>query len=186
MMDLSSATPLALMAAALGGFLVLSSVPGIAAPAWARRMITAFPRSGWPGWLLAAFDLTWVSWVILHAALGRFEWMKPGVYAAGPLAFVLIVFFMDELLSPRALGGLLLLIANPVLRAARWHPSDAHYVMTVIAYAWVFFGMLFVLSPYRFRQLAAPLIRTDARVRALSAVRLLAGAAILYLGLRVY
>ncbi|MFH0954105.1 MAG: hypothetical protein V1873_07230 [Verrucomicrobiota bacterium] len=174
------------IACALGTFIVIVNVPAVVAPAVFRRVAQAFPRNRPAAWLLTAFDLGWVSWVILHAALGRFEFLKPAVYAAAPLSLLAIVFYMDELLAPRALGGLLLLIANPVLNAARWHPSEWRLVMTVVAYAWVVAGIVLILSPYRFRQVAAFMTKTDARCRALGLVRLCVGACFLFLGLKVY
>lgn len=177
---------LAIAAYAVGGALVLSGVFGLLAPDTLRRAARAFPRSRLPGWLLITLDLAWVSWIIHHAALGRFEPLKPALYVVAPLSLVAIVFLMDELLAPRALGGLLLLLANPVLNAARWHPSDWRLVMTVIAYVWAVAGMVFVLSPFRFRHLAEWATKTNARVRLLALVRLVVGAGLGFLGWGVY
>jgi len=47
---------------------------------------------------------------------------KPILWALAPLCYVLTVCFVEELLAARALGGILLLAAAPVLDAARWHP----------------------------------------------------------------
>ena len=177
---------LAQMACALGTFIVVLNLPAALAPGLFRRMVEAFPRSKLPALFLTALDLGWVSWVILHAPLGRFEFLKPAVYAAAPISFLAIVFFMDELLAPRALGGLLLLLANPILNAARWHPSNWRLVMTVAAYLWVISGIVLFLSPYRFRHFAAFMTKTDMRCRLLGLVRLAVGACFLFLGLRVY
>lgn len=179
-------TQLSVIACAVGIVIVVLNVPGVLAPGAFRRALGAFPRSWLPAWILTAFDLTWVCWVILHAELGRFEFLKPAVYFAGPISFFLIVIFMDELLAPRALGGLLLLIANPVLNAARWHDSPWRLVMTVLAYVWVVAGITLVLSPFRFRKVAAWMTATDARCRGLCLARAVAGAAILVLGLKLY
>ena len=46
-------------------------------PARVRAGLQAFPRSKWPGWALTAAGLFWVAWVVQHAALGRFESLKP-------------------------------------------------------------------------------------------------------------
>ena len=177
---------LAFIATVLGAFIVIVNVPAVVMPGLFRRMVLSFPRSKLPAWLLTVFDLTWVAWVILHASLGRFDYLKPAIYPAAPIAFLLLVIFMDELLAPRALGGLLLLIANPVLAAARWHESDWRLVITVIAYAWVILGMVLVLTPYQFRRLVDFATRTPLRCRLLGLLRMAFGAFILFLGLRVY
>jgi len=179
-------TDLSMMARVAGGIIVAVNAVCVAAPARMREALAAFPRSRIPAWLLLAFDVTWVTWVMLHAALGRFEPVKPWLYLAAPVAFLLMAVFMDELLAPRALGGLLLLVANPVLNAARWHPSNWRLVMTVIAYAWVVAGIAFVLSPYRFRQLVEFGAKTDVRCRIGGVVRLALGLFVLYLAFAIY
>ena len=177
---------LAQIACAVGVLILLVNLPAALAPKSFMNAAKAFPRNAAAGWILTALDLFWVAWIVLHAHLGRFEFLKPAIYVAAPLSFFLIVVFMDELLAPRSLGGLLLLMANPVLIAARWHPSQWRLVMTVIAYVWVVAGIVLVLSPFRFRQIAGWANKTPERCRALGAARALFGACVLALGLWVY
>mgnify|MGYP003608693188 CR=1 FL=1 len=175
------------MAACIVGIvIVIVHIPAVFAPNHFRRALLAVPRSRWPGWALTLVDLAWVSWVIYHASLGRFEFMKPWLYVAAPVSFLLIVFFMDELLAPRAFGGLLLLVANPVLNAARWHDSNWRWVMAFIAYVWVIGGIMLVLSPYRFRQIAEVASKTELRCRLGGALRMAVGTLLVILGLTVY
>jgi uncharacterized protein YjeT (DUF2065 family) len=177
---------LAQIACAIGILILLINIPAVMAPEKFIQAAKAFPRNKMAAWVLTALDLFWVSWIILHANLGRFEFIKPAIYLAAPLSFLLIAVFMDELLAPRALGGLLLLMANPVLSAARWHPSVWRLVLTVLAYVWVVVGIMLVLSPYRFRQMVEWVNSTPTRARALGFVRCLLGVILLGLGLAVY
>jgi len=181
-----SCSTLALMALAVGLVVAGLNVPCLLWPGRVRAAALAFPRSRGPAWLLTALDLGWVAWIVLHAQLGRFEWVKPYLYAAAPLSFFLIVIFMDELLAPRALGGLLLLLANPVIIAARWHESDWRLVMIGLAYVWAVAGIVLVLSPFYFRRVAAWALATDGRCRQLGLLRLAFGAALVALALAVY
>lgn len=158
----------------------------VLAPGRMRRLALDFPRSRWPAWLLTAVDLCWAGWVVYHAELGRFNGLKPSLFLLTPLAIGLVAFFMDELLAPRALGGLLLLLANPILNAARWHPSPWHFVLTALAYVWVAAGIVLVLSPFRFRQVADFATRTPLRCRVGGLARLAFGALLLVLGLSVF
>jgi hypothetical protein len=119
----------------LVGLGVLGLVAGLGMrwfPSALRRGWTAFPRSRAPGWILAAVGVFWVAWVVQHAALGRFEVLKPFIPFAAVGRFGAIVYFLDELLAPRALGGLLLLVANPVLNGVRWADS-AWRIVPVVA-----------------------------------------------------
>lgn len=145
-------------------------------PARVRAGLQAFPRSKWPGWALTAAGLFWVAWVVQHAALGRFESLKPLVPFAGVLVFGAMVWLMDELLAPRALGGLLLLLANPVLNAVRWADSAWRFVPAVIAYAWVIAGCAFMLYPWLFRRWTARFIENPGWLRLAGRGKLLAGA----------
>lgn len=177
---------LALMACAIGLFVVALNIPCLLWPRAVRAAAAAFPRSRVPAWILTAVDLAWVTWIVLHAELGRFDWVKPYLYVAAPLSFFLVVFFMDELLAPRALGGLLLLLANPVIIAARWHESAWRLVMIGLAYVWAVAGIVLVLSPFYFRRVAEWATRSDPRCRLLGLLRAGFGAALIGLGLAVF
>lgn len=178
--------PLSTIAVALGCFIMAVNLPAILAPAFFRRVATSFSRNVPAAWVLTAIDVAWVAWVIFHASLGRFEGLKPLLYVAAPVSFFAMVFFMDELLAPRALGGLLLLLANPVLISARWLDTPWRLVMVVIAYVWVIAGITFVLSPFRLRQAAEWGTKTDLRCIVGGSIRFLVGLFLLILGLKVY
>ncbi|MDP1587326.1 MAG: hypothetical protein Q8M07_06265 [Prosthecobacter sp.] len=174
---------LGLLLAALGGLGLLAGIVLLRFPSALRAGVGAFPRSKWPGWILTAFCLFWVSWVIRHAALGRFEVLKPLIPVLALLVFAAIVWFLDELLSPRALGGLLLLVANPMLNGVRWADSAWRLVPALIAYAWVIAGCAWMLHPWLFRKMAERFLRSDRAVRWAGWGKLLAGAVLLAAGL---
>lgn len=174
----------------LGGFLTLLGALGIVTglvmlrfPGAVRAGLLAFPRSRWPGRILTAVCVCWIAWVISHAALGRFEGLKPLVPVAALLLFAAVVMFLDELLSPRALGGLLLLLANPVLNGVRWVDSPWRIAAVLIAYAWVLIGCAWVLHPWLFRKMADPVTRSESRFRTVAWLKALGGAVLLAAGL---
>ena len=178
--------PLSTMAQLVGGILAALSLPAFIAPESSRRGLQAFTRNVRAGWLLAAVDMVWVAWIVLNASLGRFEHLKPAVYVIAPVCFLMLVNYLDEMLASRSLGGLLLLVANPILYSARWHDSSWRLVMPVLAYVIVVIGMTLVLSPYRFRDAVAVLASTPARCRALGLAGLAVGGAVVALGALVY
>ena len=71
-----------------------------------------------------------------------------------------------------------------ILAAARWHPSPARLVVTLLAYSWVVLGLFLLLSPYRFRLAAERLLATRRRCRVCGAV--LTGLAVLLLVLAAF
>lgn len=173
----------------LGGLLIGLGALGVLAgagvwlfPAALRPVLEAFPRSKWPGWILAAICVFWIAWVANHAALGRFGELKPLIPYLAVALFAGMVWLLDELLAPRALGGLLLLVANPVLNGVRWADSAWRLVPVLLAYAWVVAGCVFLLHPWMFRKLARFFAASDGRLRMVGGVKLLAGAVLLGAG----
>ncbi len=173
-------------AAFVGILALLAGFALLAAPAACRAYVPGIGRHLPTAWVLTAVDLLWVAWIVNNASLGRFDALKPGLYLLTPLAFFLTIRYVDELLGARALGGLLLLMANPVLNAARWLDTDWRFVMTVLAYLWAIAGIWLTLSPFMWRRWTAPLLATDARARALGASKIAFGILLLVLALRVY
>ncbi len=174
----------------LGSLLVLLGALGLAAgaallafPGAVRQGLLAFPRAKWPGWVLTAVCVFWVTWVIRHAALGRFDVVKPIVPVLGLATFGAVVWLLDELLAPRALGGLLLLVANPMLLGVRWADSAWRFVPVLIAYAWVIAGCALMLHPWLFRRVAAPFTDRAGRLRLVGWGKLLGGGILLAAGL---
>ncbi|HPJ56130.1 MAG TPA: hypothetical protein PLK81_00595, partial [Kiritimatiellia bacterium] len=94
-----------------------------------------------------------------------------------------VVYFLDELLAPRSLGALLLLLANPLLLGVRWADSAWRIVPVLIAYAWVVIGCALMLHPWLFRRACRRLCATDAAVRRLGWVKGAGGAVLLAAGL---
>lgn len=173
----------------LGGLLVALGALGVLAgagawlfPAALRAALEAFPRSKWPGWMLTAVCVFWVAWVVDHAALGRFAGLKPLIPFVAVALFAGMVWLLDELLAPRALGGLLLLVANPMLNGVRWADSAWRLVAVLLAYAWVVAGCVLLLHPWAFRKLAGLFAASDGRLRRAAGVKLLAGAILLGAG----
>ena len=137
--------------------------------------------------MLASIDLVWAAYELSLMHLGMFDAFKVHLYWLTPVAIVLCVIYLDELLSPRALGGFLLLIAGSVLDIARWHSSDWRLVVTVIAYLWIVLGLVFLLSPWWFRRLTPWLVgQRDKTVRITGTIKAVAGLGLIALALLVY
>lgn len=178
---------LAWLACVVGGFKIAGSVAALYSPDSARRVIGGFARHEIWGWVLTSVNLAWAGWLILHTPpFSAMPSIEPMVYLGGPLAFFLVVVFLDEMLAARALGGLLLLVGSPIMMAARESESGLSVVMTLLAYAWVVAGMVLVVSPYRLRQALAYLTIDRRRFRGWSLLGLGMGLVLLGLGLTVY
>lgn len=165
---------------AIGGGLLAAK-----APATVLGGLEKYPRSVWPGRILAAADLVWAAYAISLMHLGGFDALKVHLYWLAPVCIVLAVLYLDELLSVRALGGLLLLAAGPMLNAARWHPSAWRLVISVLAYIWIGFGLLWLLEPWWFRRMARR-CRSLTFIRTAGFVKVAIGIGFILLALLVY
>ena len=158
----------------------------LVAPSVWRTTMQAFPRHRLAGMILTAIAVVWVAVLLVDVATGQWERFRPVIYVAAPVSYFLITKYLDELLAPRALGGILLLLAAPILDAARWHPSPLRLVVTVLTYIGIVWGMILVLSPYRFRDWGSASVKTDTGARLVGAALLVLAAVVGYLALRVY
>jgi len=179
-------TSLAVTGLILGGALTGLGAAIAVQPTVLDSFRARFPRSRLAGGLLAAVALAWAGWIVFHAPLGRFEGLKPALVVAVPIAFLLVFFYMDELLAPRAVGALLLLAATPILESARWHPSSWRLLVVVLAYVLVVKGMALVLNPYLLRKCLEWGARHPALVRVGAVANVVLGLALVILSLTVY
>ena len=148
--------------------------------------VGAFPRHVWAGRILAGVDIIWSAWLLMQMG---FAWVGAHqilVYVAVPVAYVLVILFVDDLLAARALGGFMLLVPLPILESAFVHPAVSRLVMTSFAYLLVIFGIVLVWSPFKLRQWTEHWINRVPIARAVGIVGLIIGADMLLLGWCVY
>jgi len=176
---------LSVIAWILGTFAIGGGLLAAGAPAMVHRGMEKYPRSVWPGRILVAVDMVWAAYAVTLMHLGGFDAGKVHLYWIAPVCIVLAVLYLDEMLSVRALGGLLLLAAGPMLNAARWHPSAWRYVITVLAYLWIGIGLLWLLEPWWFRRMVL-CVQSPVVIRAAGIVKVVFGVGLIALALLVY
>jgi hypothetical protein len=86
---------------------------------------------------------------------------------------------VDEFLSVRALGILLLLLAEPVLEAAFLRAESSRLLLVCLAYVWIVIGMFWVALPYLMRDQIAWLLKSNSRWTAACLGGIVYGVAIL-------
>jgi hypothetical protein len=169
-----------------GIFLVLVSLPGIISPAvmqaWAKRL----PRSRISGIVLITIAFIWSFWLLFTMEMGEFSSFRRPLLIALPIAYLLVLRFVDEYLAVRALGILCLLAAEPLLDAAFFRYEPARLFVTVFAYALVIKGLLWVTMPYLLRDKIAWTSRNNLRWRLVHGAVLLYGVVVLVLAITQY
>lgn len=176
---------IAVIAWILGTVAIVAGLLTAGMPSMVRRGMENFPRSVWPGRILLAVDMVWAAYQVSLMHLGGFDAMKVHLYWIAPVCIVAGSLYLDELLSVRALGGLLLLAAGPMLNAARWHPSAWRFVIILMGYFWIGIGMLFLLSPWWFRRISMR-FNSDLALRAGGIFKALIGVGLIALAILVY
>ena len=152
-------------------------LPMLLAPAAAQRALAAFPRNRAAAWILTAIDLTWVVLIMRGASLGPFDILKPYLPLIGALVCAAIAWGLDELLAVRALGGLLLLLGDPILDTVRWTGGAWPIALAILAYILVIVGAVWVLWPWTFRKTHERLTKNPFRWRLWSALWIVLGLA---------
>ena len=154
---------------------------------FAQAFLLRFPRHRGLAWLLTAIGIGWFG-VLLYQGpwFARLEPFKGWLVVLIPVLIVLVCLFVDELLAPRALGGLFILLPQYLLDAGRWHESAFSLLTQAVAYAFVIAGVGLVLAPFGFRKGVEMISASPLRFRGVAIVSLLIGSILVVLGIGVY
>jgi hypothetical protein len=151
-----------------------------------RQWLLALPRHYPSGVALMTAACLWFCWLILSADLMDFAPYRNLFLVISVALAAGMILFVREFLAVRALGALLLLLANVLLDAAFLDNHCSKFVVTVIAYAYIVAGICLVASPYHLRDFLAWFYRTDRRARLGSLAGVALGVILLVLGIFVY
>lgn len=153
--------------------------------AW-RRWSAGFPRSKPLGYLLVGLATAWFLWHVRHETLADFAKYKPFLMAGFALIGVLTCIYVSDFLAARGLALTMLLMAKLMVDTARWHESDWRWVISGLAYVWVFFGIWLTISPWRLRDFLTWQNRSNGRIRTFAAARLGLAVFLVLLGLTAF
>jgi hypothetical protein len=170
----------------LGVLALAGGLTGIFRPELIRRFAELFPRSAIPAWVLTALCCLLGAKEALAMNMGFLDEYKGYIYLISPAVFIASVIYMRELLAPRALGGFLLLIAVPVIRTAALSGKPVFQVVVVLAYIWIIYGLILLLSPWWFRKFYEPFIENARLFKATAVGKTAIGILLIFLGLFVY
>ncbi|MFO1492941.1 MAG: hypothetical protein U1F87_19000 [Kiritimatiellia bacterium] len=155
----------------------------LAGPASFAAAVRAFPRSALSARVVTAVVMFWTARLLKDFPLDKWEHLKSYIPLLAVFSFAMLIYFLDELLAPRALGGLCQLIGVPVLDAIRWSDSSLRLVLTTGVYVLIVAGMILIMSPYRFRHFFEWLHRKPGRPAAWGAGLGVYGAALAVIAL---
>lgn len=170
----------------LGIVLIVTHLLALLHAGGARQLLRRFPRSKPIGVALLTIDLAWAYQLVSTMDLGEFSPWRSTILIAMVALYFLSIFFVDELLSVRALGIFFLLAAEPLLEAAFLRPEVSRLLVTVLAYVWLTLGLFWVGMPYLLRDQIAWVSKSDARWRLAALGGVAYGVALLLCALTLY
>ena len=140
------------MTGLLAGFiLIVSHALGLINPSASMRFAGDFPRSRAMGTILLLIATIWSFFLVKNIDLGEFSRLR-GVMLVGIVAGAILSWlYVEEFLSVRALGMLLLLAADPLLESSALRSEPSRLLLVILAYAWIVAGLFFVGMPYILR-----------------------------------
>ena len=162
-----------------GLFLLSAGLFGLVRPDLTRDWARSFPRSRGAGIILLSLAAIWSFWLLATMEMGEFSSFRKPLLIGLPIAFILVLRFVDEFLAVRALGMLYLLAAEPLLEAAFLRYETSRLLVTVFSYVLIVSGLFWVTMPYLLRDHLAWSVRSAGRWRTLNLATLVYGVVML-------
>ena len=162
-----------------GIVLALFGLWGLIRPGASQTAARNLPRSRVAGFVLLTIAFFWSFALLATMEMGEFSSFRKPLLFILPVGFLLVLRFVDEFLSARALGILFLLAAEPLLDAAFFRNESSRLLVTVFAYILIVVGLFWVTMPYLMRDQINWSARTTGRWRVTHGLLLLYGAALL-------
>jgi hypothetical protein len=167
---------------------VLFSVLGLSImvlPEKMSRLFNALPRHQIASYVLAAIAWLWVGYALWTMDLDIINPFKNYLFIAVPVCIGLSCWWMENLLSCRAIGAILTLFPYELIHAARVHPSPWRLVLVTFAYLCIVKGMVLILYPWYMRQSIVFVTARPWLFKTMAALNIAFGALLIGLGATV-
>ena len=153
-----------------GVLLLISGAVALLGSDNVRASLARFPRSKLAGIVLLTLAALWSFWLLVTMEMGEFSTFRKPLMIALPIAYALVLKFVDEFLAVRALGILCLLAGEPLLEAAFLRYEWSRLLVTVFAYVLIVLGLFWVTMPYLLRDQIGWMTRSFGRWKLLGGI----------------
>lgn len=148
-----------------GVFLMLGVLFLLAGSESVLKGMKVFNRNRIIGILFCLMAYGMAAYLLYKMPFGQYDaFKKPVLKFVMPVITVLTMIFMNDLLAPRALGGIFAMLPSPILDIVVWHDSPWRLVIVTSAYVMIICGSILIMWPYYFR-LFFEFIAKNSRVR---------------------
>jgi hypothetical protein len=170
----------------LGAVYLLSHGLVLLRPVFCRRILLAAPRNEVLGCGLLGAAALWFVWLMYRIDLMEYTPYRKIFVLVSLVGTGLVMFYLRELLTGRAVGCLLLLLAYVILDVAFLRDEVWKLVLVGTAYIYVVAGMVLVSSPYRLRDFITWIYAKEKRAQAGAVLGVVFGLLLIYLGWFVF
>ena len=169
----------------LGCCLGLFALSLLALPEKMGRALNALPRSTIAGYVLTVIAWSWAGYALWQMDLDLINPYKRYLPIAVAACIALTCWWMDNLLSCRAIGAILTLFPYELLHVARVHQSPWRLVLVTFAYLCIVKGMVLILYPWHMRRAIVYVTARPWLLRTVAAAHLGLGLLLIALGASV-
>ncbi|MFO1488901.1 MAG: hypothetical protein U1F65_10525 [Verrucomicrobiota bacterium] len=175
---------LSTLAIVLGLGLAIPQLVGLLNPQKFAAAARKFPRHLPLGIALMLLGTGWFVWNLSQESISDFAPMKPYMMAGFALIGVGACIFVQDFLAVRGLAVLMLMLAKLMTDTGRPALSHTHWVLVIQTWGYILAvaGMWLTISPWRLRDLVEWATATEQRIRVGSAIRLVFGLFVAFLG----
>ncbi len=166
----------------LGIFMIVTGFYALWQPCKFSKLLTNFCRNRVAGILLTMLAWAWAGYALWTLPIDFLMPYRKYIPYLVLICAPLTCFSMDNLLSCRALGGILVLYPYQLLIIARSHPSPWRVVVIGVAYISIIKGMTLLLYPWKMRQTLVWLEGRAKLTRCGGALNLVLGLIMIWLG----
>lgn len=166
----------------VGLLLIASHLYALVRGGAAKEWLRSFPRNKPAGTILTIVLAAWFFWLVKVSDLGEFSNWRDLVLYLTPVSAVLAIFYMQEFLAVRALGGLVLMAAEPILESAFLRDEQSRLLLVALTFVWIIVGMFWVGMPYTLRDQVSWVSATEKRWRAAAFAGLAYGTLLVVVG----
>lgn len=170
----------------LGALLLIGHTFALLQPTLCQKFLQKLPRHTPIGITLMVLATLWFSWVLINMDLMEYSSYRNQFLIVVVLGGSLVIAFVRELLTGRALGALLLLAAYVILDACFLRNEPLKLILVINAYVYIIMGMTLVASPYYLRDAIEWVYEKPLRSHWAAVIGASYGAALLILGLTVF
>ena len=169
-----------------GVILIIAHAFALWKPAEAKGWLRAFPRSAVAGFVLLGTAAVW-SWILIRTIdLGEFSNWRTRILIFIPIATYLSWRYVDEFLAVRALGMVVLLLAEVLLESAWMRPENGRLLLVGLAYIWIVAALFWIGMPYTLRDQIAWVTKNEGRWKSAAFVGIVYGALLICLRLTLH